>query len=264
MQLARRPAHPALASQVRDLAGWHERADGPVRRSELPGARVVLVISFGPTLDVDGRRFTSFAAGVHDRPALTEHPGEGHGVQAYLAPLAARRLLGIPMGELARDVVELEDLLGRQAAGELAERLYEAPGWGARLDLLERAIARRVLAAPPLPAALEWGWRRLLESDGAVPIGALAEELGWSRRHLAATFREQLGLPPKTIARLLRFERAAERLRRQDPVDLGRLALDCGYYDHAHLDRDFREFSGATPSEYRRVTSVQDVAALAA
>jgi AraC-like DNA-binding protein len=153
---------------------------------------------------------------------------------------------------------------GVAAAGELAERLYEAPGWGARLDLLERAIARRVLAAPPLPAALEWGWRRLLESDGAVPIGALAEELGWSRRHLAATFREQLGLPPKTIARLLRFERAAERLRRQDPVDLGRLALDCGYYDHAHLDRDFREFSGATPSEYRRVTSVQDVAALAA
>jgi AraC-like DNA-binding protein len=248
MELVARAPHPALASQVRSLAGWHEREDGPVRRTELPGGRVVLIVSFGPRTDVDGRRFTSFVAGVHDTPALTEHDGEGHGLEVYFSPIGARRFFGMPMGELARRVVELEDLIGAEAS-ELAERLYELPGWDARLALLERVVAERVLAAPPLPAELEWAWRRLFESDGAVPVGGLAAELGWSRRHLSATVARELGLPPKALARILRFERAVGRLR--EGADLAAVALDSGYYDQAHFNRDFKQFTGATPTEFR-------------
>jgi AraC-like DNA-binding protein len=243
MELATRPPHPALAPHIRSRAGWHERADGPVRRAELPGGRIVLVISFGPTLDVDGRRYGSFVAGLHDAPALTEHAGEGHGIQAYLTPLGGRRLLGMPMGELTRQVVELEDLIG---TNELSERLAAAPDWGTRFALLERAIAERTLAAPPVAPELEWVWQRLHED---VPIGELAAKLGWSRRHLAATVHRELGMAPKPLARLLRFERAVERLRAG--ADLTDVALDSGYYDQAHFNRDFREFAGATPTAFR-------------
>jgi len=260
MELATRAPHPALARHVRSLAGWRERADGPVRRAELPGGRIVLVVSLGPTLDVDGRRFGSFVAGLHDAPALTEHAGEGHGIQAYLAPLGARRVLGMPMGELTRQVVDLEDLLG-PAAHELAERLAGAPSWASRLALLERAIAERVVRAPPVAPELEWVWRRLSESHGAVPIGSLAAELGWSRRHLAATVSRELGMAPKALARLLRFERAVERLRAG--AALADAALDSGYYDQAHFNRDFKAFAGRTPTDYR-VTSVQDIRSVAA
>jgi AraC-like DNA-binding protein len=259
MELVRRAPHPALASQVRSLAGWHERADGPVRRAEVPGGRVVLVLSFGPRMDVDGRRFTSFVAGLHDAPVQTEHGGEGHGLEIYFSPVGARRFFGMPMGELTRDVVELEDLIGREAA-ELAERLYETPSWTERLAQLERVVAKRVIGSPRLPAELEWAWRRLLASDGALPIGALAAELGWSRRHLAATFGREVGMPPKALARLLRFERAVKRLR--DGAELGEVALESGYYDQAHFNRDFKQFAAQTPTEY--VTSVQDIPATAA
>jgi AraC-like DNA-binding protein len=255
MELATRPPHPALAPYIRSLAGWYERTDGPVRRAEPPGARIVLVISFGPAMDVDGRRFRSFVAGLHDAPALTEHAGEGHGIQAYLTPLGARRLLGMPMGELTRQVVELEDLIGPNA---LAERLATAPDWATRFDLLERAIAGRTLSAAPVAPELEWAWRRLHEH---VSIGALADELGWSRRHLAATVRRELGMQPKLLARLLRFEHALGRLRAGD--DLADVALDSGYYDQAHFNRDFKAFAGVTPTEYR-VTSVQDISSIAA
>jgi AraC-like DNA-binding protein len=257
MELATRPPHPALAPHIRSLAGWHERADGPVRRAELPGGRIVLVISFGPTLDVDGRRYGSFVAGLHDDPALTEHAGEGHGIQAYLTPLGARRLLGMPMGELTRQVVELEDVIG-PGAHELAERLATAPDWATRFNLLEKAIAERTLAAPPVAPELEWAWRRL---QGSVPIGELAHEVGWSRRHLAATVHRELGMAPKSLARLLRFERALERLRAG--AELADVALDSGYYDQAHFNRDFRGFAGVTPTEYR-VTSVQDIQSMPA
>jgi AraC-like DNA-binding protein len=260
MELATRAPHPANAPHVRSLAGWYERTEGPVRRAEPPGARIVLVISFGPTMDIDGRRFTSFVAGLHDAPALTEHAGEGHGIQAYLSPLGARRLLGMPMGELTRQVVELEDLIG-SAAGELAERLAEAHGWPARLALLERAIAERVLEAPAPAPELERAWQRLVESHGAAPVAGLAAELGWSRRHFSTSFREQIGMPPKMLARVLRFERALGRLRAGD--DLADVALDSGYYDQAHFNRDFKTFAGCTPTEYR-VASVQDISSIAA
>jgi len=253
MELVKRPPHPALASQVRSLAGWHERTDVPMRRSELPGGRVVMIVSFGPRMDVDGRRFTSFVAGVHDAPALTEHDGEGHGLEVYFSPIGARRFFGMPMGELSRRVVELEDLIGRDAA-ELAERLYEAPGWTARLTLLEQVVAARVLEAPPLPAELEWAWRRLHGTGGAVPVAALADELGWSRRHLTATVGRELGMPPKALGRILRFERAVERLR--DGAGLADVALESGYYDQAHFNRDFRDFAGTTPAQYRQAADV--------
>jgi AraC-like DNA-binding protein len=247
MPLAGRPPHPALRRDIRTLTGWYERTDTPLRRRELPGGRVVLVVSFGPKMDVDGRTFTSFAAGLYDAPAITEHDGFGYGIQSYMTPLGARRFFGLPMGEITSQTVELEDLIG-PAAGELAERLAEAPDWASRIDLFERAIAKRVLAAPPVAPGLEWAWDRLLESDGAVAIGELAEELGWSRRHLAVRFRQELGMTPKALARLLRFERAARRLRAGD--ELADLALDAGYYDQAHFNRDFRAFAGTTPTEY--------------
>jgi AraC-like DNA-binding protein len=247
MQLAGRPPHPALRRDIRTLTGWHERTDGPLRRSELPGGRIVLVVSFGPRMDVDGRTFTSFAAGLHDAPALTEHDGFGYGIQSYMTPLGARRFFGMPMSEITGQTVELEDLIG-PVAGELAERLAEAPDWATRIDLFERAIAARVLAAPPVSSELEWAWERLLESDGAAPIGELAAELGWSRRHLAVRFRDELGMPPKALARLLRFERAVKRLRAGD--ELADLALDAGYYDQAHFNRDFRAFAGTTPTAF--------------
>jgi AraC-like DNA-binding protein len=239
---------------VRNLAGWYERVDHPVVRREVPGGRIVLVISFGPPLEVDGSSYGSFVAGLHETAAITEHAGVSHGVQAYLTPLGAERLFRMPMGELANRGADLADLL--DDAGELAERLYDTPGWPARLALLEAYIERRVADAPRAPREIEWSWQRLLRTDGAVPVADLADEVGWSRRHLAARFREHVGLPPKALARILRFERAAERLRRG--ADLSDAALDSGYYDQAHFNRDFKAFAGVTPTQYR-VTSVQDI-----
>jgi AraC-like DNA-binding protein len=239
---------------VRNLAGWYERVDQPVVRREVPGGRIVLVISFGPPLEVDGSSYGSFVAGLHETAAITEHAGVSHGVQAYLTPLGAERLFRMPMGELANRGADLADLL--DDADELAERLYETPGWPARLALLDAYIERRVAEAPPAPREIEWSWQRLLGSGGAVPVAELAEEVGWSRRHLAARFREHVGLPPKALARILRFERAAERLR--GGAGLADAALDSGYYDQAHFNRDFKAFAGVTPTQYR-VTSVQDI-----
>jgi AraC-like DNA-binding protein len=73
--------------------------------------------------------------------------------------------------------------------------------------------------------------------------------LGASRRHLSALFTEQVGLGPKTAARLLRFERVCCRMR-ENPRGWTEIAYDCGYYDQSHMNREFREFAGIAPTDF--------------
>ena len=134
-------------------------------------------------------------------------------MQVDLTPLGARMLFGLPMAELANRVVGLDELLGGDGS-PLVERLADAEGWGARIDLLEAVVARRLAEAPPPPTEIQWAWQRLERSGGEASIGDLSEELGWSRRRLGGGFRDQVGVPRKTLARILRFERACARIRR--------------------------------------------------
>jgi AraC-like DNA-binding protein len=256
-EMASRDPAALLRGHVRDYVGYVEVTPGPLRRREVPSTDITLIISFGPAIAVSdpgapatpANRRTSFVAGLHDAPVLTEHAGYQHGIEVRLAPLAARRLFAVPMHTLAHQVVALEDLLGRDAE-RLAERLYDTPGWGPRFALLDDVIARRLDAALPPPPGVAWAWGRLRDTHGALPVGALAAELGWSRRHLAAQFREQVGLPPKLLARILRFDRVIARLRHADPERWAEIAYDCGYYDQAHFNRDFRAFAGSTPGAF--------------
>lgn len=244
-----------LRDHVTRFCGYREQGDRPLRRRELPSTDVVVVLSFGPSIDVSDPaagaalvRRTSFVAGLDPRPSTTEHDGRQLGLQLDLTPLGAFAFLGVPPGELAGTVLDLEEVLGRHGP-LLVERLHEAPGWESRFELLERTILERVEAGRPASPDVAWAWRRLRETDGRLPIGELARELHCSRRHLTARFREQVGLPPKTFARLLRFDRAARRLRADGAPSLAEIAFQCGYSDQAHFNRDFREFSGWTPTE---------------
>jgi AraC-like DNA-binding protein len=215
---------------------------------------VTLIISFGPALDVldlegSGERHVSFVAGLSDAPVLTEHAGVQHGIEVNLTPLGARRLLGVPMHELTNRVVGLGDLLG-PTAPLLVERLAETADWTEQFELLDAALARRLSETAASAPEVAWAFDRLRASGGRTSVAALTGELGWSRRRLGEAFRDQIGLSPKLLARILRFERVVARLRVEDPQRWADVAYDAGYYDQAHFNRDFRELAGTTPSAF--------------
>lgn len=237
-----------LAGAVSSYDGYREESPSPLRRREGPGRDIVLIISFGEDWLIDGERLTSFVAGLRNQQVTTEHAGRSFGMHVNVAPPAAYMLLALPLHSLAHHAVPIEDVLDEPF---LVERLHSAGDWPARFRLIDSVLAKRLEAARPPSAELVWAWRRLVETDGRLAIGALAEELGWSRKRIAARFREQIGLPPKAFARLLRFERARAVVEgsRQRP-DWARVALECGYYDQSHLVNDFRAFSGRTPETF--------------
>ena len=167
------------------------------------------------------------------------------------------------MRELAGRTLDLALIAGR-STDEVAERLYHAAGWRARLHLLD-AFLRARLAAAPLPSpAVAWAWQRLVASGGRVRIEDLPRAAGWSRKQQALRFALEIGARPKTVARILRFGRARRAiLRGAAPRDWAGFALDCGYADQAHLIREFQALAGATPRAYAKldhlpVTNLQD------
>ena len=223
----------------------------PVRQREGPGTDVVVILTFEEHWLIDGERRTSFIGGLHDQQVTTEHPGRSLGMQVNLDPLAARALVGAPLHELAHRTVPLEAILDPF----LVERLAGASDWSTRFALLDDALAPRLADARPSPE-VAWAWRRLRATHGRVPIGELAAELGWSRKRIVARFRDEVGLPPKAVARLLRFEHARDLA---GTMPWGELAFECGFSDQSHLIGEFRRITGRTPE-----TFLQDTVAPAA
>jgi AraC-like DNA-binding protein len=269
-QMVSQAAAPRLRRHVLGYCGYEEETVGFTRRRELPSGEVVLIIGFGPKLETTyphlapdrGSMHRSFVAGLHETHCLVATPGNQAGIQLNLTPLGAHLLLGLPMHELTNRVVELDDLLG--ADGELlVEQLHDAPDWQARFMLLDEVLVRRLDAARPASPDVAWAWRRLVDTGGRLPVGELCEELGCSRQHMLRRFNEQIGVAPKTYARVLRFQRAAHMLGHRDGaswvderelgagrrLSWGEIALECGYFDQAHMNRDFRQFAGASPGE---------------
>lgn len=256
-------AHPALAGDVVGYCGYVEHSAVPVRRRELPGPRVPVIISFGDPLSVRSPgvsgSLTSFVAGFHDTFAVTEFAGSQAGLQVDLTPLGAHRLLGLSGDDLRAGSLRLSDVLGR-AGDELVSRLAEAPDWPTRFALADEFLLGRSLATPAVDPEVGWAWDRLWRTGGRLRVTALAAEVGWSRRHLAGRFRHQVGLGPKEAARVLRFARTVRLLDRAP--SLSDLAADAGYFDHSHLVREFRALAGCTPSQLaaeRRGTSAVPV-----
>lgn len=246
-----------LRPHVRSLVGFDEWLPRPQSRRQFPEPFVVLIVEFGAPLRVTlggdgrtaGRHPGGFVAGLGDAFAVTEHQGRQRGVQVDLTPTGARRLFGMPLSQIAGRVVALRDLLPAESR-TLAERLDAASDWSARLSLVEDLLARRILSARVDTARVDWAVAQIDASGGRVDVGQLAQDLGHSHKHLIALFHDQVGVTPKLLARLVRFERVI-RHARDSPISWAELALAHGYFDQAHLARDVRRFTGLTPTEAR-------------
>jgi AraC-like DNA-binding protein len=194
----------------------------------------------------------AFLHGVHDRYSILDGDCARSYLEIHLAPLGAYRLLGHPIHELGAEVLDLEAVLGA-AARRLLEAVREEPSWPRRFALLDDFLLFAADRGPSPAPEVARAWQ-LLAGDGgttAISIAQVADEVGWSHKHLITKFTAQIGLTPKTVSRLARFERLLARVRasRQLP-EWGQVAADCGYADQSHLIREFRDFAGTTPTDY--------------
>ncbi|HEX3190432.1 MAG TPA: helix-turn-helix domain-containing protein [Streptosporangiaceae bacterium] len=237
--------HPALRSVVaRDYAGYTDATE-PSGGFVLPATTSVIVVV---KVQDSALRPPQFVAGAHGSFSVVNGACAPAYLEAWLSPLGAYALLRAPMDELG-GFVDLGDLTGRDGR-RLGDAVRGVATWSERFAAFDEFLLQRIDDAPAAAPEVRWAWRRLVRSGGAVPIGALAREVGWSHKHLITKFRQQVGLAPKTAARLVRFEQVWRRLGHGGPAHWDRIAADGGYADQSHLIRDFREFTGGSPAEF--------------
>ncbi len=251
--------HPMLRGLVIRTVGFEEFACAGLVHRELPFAGLPLILVFGaPYLlseasDSDqplvSRR--SFVAGLHETRTTSKTTGATWGVQIDLTPIGAYRILGLPLGDLANLVVDATEVFG-DVIFQLEQQLFDARSWADRFDLIDAFLIERLLSGPRESTEIAWVWHQLRSTHGGVPIALLADELGWSRKRLIGACRDQLGLPPKMLGRVLRFQRLLALNGNADAASWSDLAIRSGYCDQAHLVREFRAFTGITPGMYRR------------
>lgn len=252
---AKRSAHPRLRSHVVGYTGYDMVPAGPVVCRMLPTAVLIVAVDFvAPRQLLSDRTeralpdMAPVVTGLQNSGAVVGHTGRRHGMAIGLTPRGAFALCGVPMRELTGRTVDLADLLGTRA-DELAERLADAADWSSRFDLLDDLLTAWIGAGPATVAAVRFAWRRLLATDGRTRIARIADELGMSRRRLETRFAEQVGITPKLLARLLRFQHALRLICAANPPTLAQVALCCGYADQAHLAREIRSLAGCTPTD---------------
>jgi AraC-like DNA-binding protein len=240
------PAHPLLRPALtRDPVGFVEMT-GP-RQFVVPArAAVPLIVKLADS---------PYRPPVFVKGPSAEHGGQEGGdcassyVEVWLEPLAAYTMLGVPLDVLQGRVVGLADLLGA-AARRLSEQMREASTWRRRAAVLDELLLDRLDVGPrPSPEVVR-AWQRLRATAGAVPVRQLADEVGWSHKHLITRFKQQVGLSPKAAARLVRFDAVCRRLDPARPPHWDRVAAEGGYADQSHLIREFRAFTGATPTAF--------------
>jgi AraC-like DNA-binding protein len=252
---ATRAAHPALRPDVSGYEGYREELSF-TRRLQLPSTEVPVILGFGAPLttiyagEAPGTSAVAraFIAGVHDRWVICESSGVSAGIQVNFKPVGASRFLGMPVGELVNRCVDVRDCLGPEGV-RLVQHLEDLPDWESRFAVLEAFILRRLALERGMPREVARALQQLECSGGRMAIHALADDIGWSQKHLIGQFRTYIGLAPKTVARVIRFDRAVQRLQQPGAPRIADIAQECGYYDQAHFARDFREFTGGTARE---------------
>lgn len=251
-EMAERRLPAALAGLVSRIVGYRETRRGHFRQVEPASLDIPLVISFGEPFAIGlGRapgghdRYGSFTSGLFAGPVTIDSFGASNCIQINFTPLGARRFFGLPMRELTDRMVALDEVLGVEGTA-LREELGNASGWERRFDIAEAFVLRKLAGAQAPSPEVAWAFDRIATTGGRAKVAGIAREIGWSRKHLARRFADEVGLGPKSVSRIVRLNQAISAARNGESGWAG-IAADCGYADQAHLAREFRELAGAPP-----------------
>lgn len=242
MRFLARPPSPALAPYVARL-WYHEGPSGLGDDRVLPSGQVQLIVDLA---EAGGAGGGTIVAGPKTRPVWVSAAAMARVAGVLFRPAGITAFVEEPCAELVNADVGLGDLWGRPGR-EARSRLMDAPHPRAVLDGLEALLFQQHLGLQgPDPRVVG----ALAGLRAGASVAGTADRLGLSRPRLARLFERTLGLKPKTVAGLIRFQTTVRALA-AGRTDLAQLALDAGYFDQAHMTRSFRRFAGFTPTQYR-------------
>jgi AraC-like DNA-binding protein len=250
--------HVALRPFIKTLwVSEHARPQGlRLKERALPDGHmhVVIRLTGAPIRILDTAHPTghsygySVIGGARSSYYVRELPEPARAIGATLLPGAAHALFGVSALELANRHTSLVDLWGAQVDA-LRNRLLQVAQPRQQLELFELFLLARVPQVKGLHPAIA---QVFANTPALHDVRSMVSSSGLSHRRFVELFGHAVGLTPKRFARVLRFQGALKSVGRNPRPRWSEVALNAGYSDQAHFNREFREFGGLTPEEYRR------------
>lgn len=218
----------------------------------LPDGCVELILNFGERFREhkdDGRQERQprhLVVGQMTRPVLIAPTGSVRLLGIRFHPGGTFPFFQIPMQELTNRVIDFA-ALSSQFQRALVRSVEDAPTLLLKVAAVEKLLAERVRHCNH-DSWLAGLATKIVQSGGQVSVDQLATDAGISSRQLERRFLQEVGIGPKLLCRILRFQQIFRAVDRNDE-GWAAIAADCGYYDQAHLIRDFREFARQTPAK---------------
>lgn len=196
----------------------------------------------------------SWWVGIYSRYHILDWPLDMKFFGIRIKPAGAYPFLQFPLSELHNRVIPLNAIWG-PFADEIRERLEAAPTIQARFTLLEQLLLARLREAPLGWSVVQYAVAQMMQSHGVLSILALSDHIGISQNHLGNQFKRLVGVTPKEMARLIRFEHVLHAINSVQSMNWARIAHQCGYYDQSHFNKDFVAFTGHSPTDYLQLRS---------
>lgn len=255
-------APPRSAPGVTSMVGYRTLEVPPEVHRGMPSSSLTFIVSLDEGVEAadtpdalpDARPNPLILGGLHVHASHIRQRRGQAGIQLALHPLASRALFGVPSAELSVTDFDGTTMLGRRAM-ELRDRVAETHRWPDAFTLVSEYLVNARLRSDGMTVRPEvaYAWRLLERARGRLAVSVMADRVGVSERHLTTLFRREVGRSPKTVAMLMRFQHATAAISdslRRGRVDLAAVAADTGYYDQAHLSREFVRFAGVPPRRW--------------
>jgi AraC-like DNA-binding protein len=169
-------------------------------------------------------------------------------IGVHFKPGGAFPFFPLPLDELNNLHIPARDIWGISAE-HVAGDLIRAERPARRFQILEQFLIRQMGTAAEQHPMVGYALRRFTQKPSST-VAEVADEAGWSKRRFIEAFRTEAGLTPKLFCRLQRFQKMLRSIATGTIVNWADAALDCGYFDQAHLIHEFQEFAGLSPVAY--------------
>lgn len=170
-------------------------------------------------------------------------------LQVHFQPGAVFRLTGMPLFEVNNVYTAAEHIFSKEIH-LINEQLYHASDYAAMVIVLDDFIGDLAKKVKKDAHPLDLAARLMLSREGAMHLDWLRREACLSVKQLERKFKERTGVNPKLLSRLIRFDKAYRTKNAKPDLDWFSVAIACDYYDYQHLVRDYREFTGLTPTAF--------------
>jgi len=253
-----------LASYVASFWVFESNAGIPMTDSRIivPDGRAKILIPYKNSLSVvidNVPTYTEehqiFLTGIQTSPRTICSPITNTGtIGIELTPKGLYHFFNLSLHEITDRIYSFEHLFGQWGA-VLQNKLEDIDNPAAKITFLQKVLTDLLDRNSKNYALLDHTIDLITQSHGMIRIRDLTAQTGYSKRYLDMLFKERVGLSPKSLASIFRFQFFYQSWTQEDAATFSKDSLYSCYYDQAHFIKEFKRFTGYTPQKYAALST---------